>query len=179
MYAWIALFRGINVGGRNVLPMRDLVALLEGLGCADVKTYIQSGNAVFRSTESDAAALGDSIADAVSKAFDFRPSVIALNAEAFRQAVQSNPFPDAVADPRSLHLFFLSRPAGNPDMEDLAAAKAETESFVLTENVFYLHAPDGIGRSRLVQRAERLIGVDVTARNWNTVTKILELVENL
>lgn len=175
MKTWVALFRGINVGGNNILPMKRLVALLESLGCVDVKTYIQSGNAVFRSNDAEATLLGERIANAVEQALDFRPRIIVLSGERLRQAVASNPFHEAEGEPSSLHLFFLSRPPASPDLEGIAAAKADSESFVLTDDVFYLHAPDGIGRSRLVQRAETLIGVDATARNWRTVTRVLEM----
>ena len=177
MRIWIALFRGINVGGKNILPMKGLVALLEGLGCTDVRTYIQSGNAVFSSRESGRLELEERIADAVSAAHGFRPRIILLSSEQLQQAVKANPFPEA--EPRSLHLFFLGRKPASPDLEGLNAVKADSESFVLTGEVLYLHAPDGIGRSRLVQRAERLIGVDATARNWRTVMKIQEMASQL
>ena len=178
MASWIALFRGINVGGKNVLLMKDLVVLLEGLGCEDVKTYIQSGNAIFRSAELDASALEESISKAVSELFDFRPRVIVLGVGQFRQAAASNLFPEAEAEPRTLHLFFFGQRADAPDVEGLDAAKSASESFVLTAQVFYLHAPDGIGRSNLARAAERLIGVDVTARNWNTVARLLVMAED-
>jgi uncharacterized protein (DUF1697 family) len=91
----------------------------------------------------------------------------------------SNPFPQAEERPSALHLFFLSEPSSNPDFELLNTLKAGSESFVLTEDVFYLHAPDGIGRSKLAARVERLLGVDVTARNWRTVSKVAEMVGDL
>ena len=163
------------MGGKNVLPMKSLVALLEGLGCTDTKTYIQSGNAVFSNDEADASVLEERIADAVLAAHGFRPRVILIGSEQFQKAVAANPFPGAEAEPRTLHLFFLSQKPFSPNLEGLEAAKADNESFVLIEQVLYLHAPDGIGRSKLVQRAERLIGVDATARNWNTVSKLLAM----
>ena len=176
MKTFVALFRGINVGGRNVLPMKGLVVILEGLGCTDVRTYIQSGNVIFSSDEPKPSRLERRMTDAVNEGFAFRPSVIVLRVEQLRQAAASNPFPEAEPEPKSLHLFFLSRPPASPDLDGLTAVKSDSESFVLTEDVFYLHAPDGIGRSKLAQRAERLIGVDVTARNWNTVKKLVEMV---
>ena len=179
MSIWVALFRGINVGGKNVLPMKDLAALLEGLGGTDVRTYIQSGNAVLSVDDVDGSALEERIADAILTAHGFRPRVIVLTSEQLGQAVAANPFPDAESEPKSLHLFFLSRRPASPDVEGLNAIKADSETFVLAEDVFYLHAPDGIGRSKIVARAERLIGVDVTARNWRTVTKVLEMATQL
>ncbi|HIA16949.1 MAG TPA: DUF1697 domain-containing protein, partial [Dehalococcoidia bacterium] len=90
-------------------------------------------------------------------------------------AIASNPFPQAEEHPNTLHLYFLSEPPHDPDNDALNALKSDSEQFVLTDNVFYLHAPGGIGQSKLAARAERLLGVDATARNWRTVSKIEEM----
>lgn len=179
MKTWIALLRGINVGGRNVLKMKDLAALLEGIGCVGTRTYLQSGNAVFKSAESSAVEIGAAIESALAEVRGVEARVLVLGEEELRQAVASNPFPQAEEDPRTVHLFFLSGPPRSPDIESLDKIKADSESFVLAGNVFYLHAPDGIGRSRLAARVERLLGVDATARNWRTVSKVLEMANNL
>jgi uncharacterized protein (DUF1697 family) len=92
-----------------------------------------------------------------------------------RQAIQDNPFPQAACEPQSLHFFFLEKPPTNPRTKALESAKAETESYVLTDRVFYLHAPDGIGRSKLASTAEKHLGVTATARNLRTVEKLLAL----
>ena len=104
----IALFRGINVGGRNKLPMRDLVAVLEDLGLTDVKTYIQSGNAVFHADGVDNAELSDAISAAIQERHGFAPQVLLLGISDLAEAIASNPFPEAEADPKTLHLFFLA-----------------------------------------------------------------------
>lgn len=94
---WIVLLRGINVGGKNKLRMKELVALLETLGFVDIKTYIQSGNVVFQGPKGTPSKLATTIASAIEETFDFRPNVIALTKEAFEKAAAANPFPEAKA----------------------------------------------------------------------------------
>jgi len=175
MKTYIALFRGINVGGRNTLPMKDLVARLEDLGCEDVKTYIQSGNAVFRHRELDGPGLAARISAAISQNYGFQPDVLLLTTDRLERAVASNPFPDAESDPSRLHLLFLATPVESPDTGAIEKLRAENERFAVTTDVAYLHAPDGIGRSRLAARLERALGVAATGRNWRSVGKILEM----
>ncbi len=175
MKTWIALFRGINVGGNRVLPMRSLVATLESIGCADVRTYMQSGNAVFRSATSQAARLAARIRRAVGERHGFEPGVLVLAPAELQRALGDNPFPQAAADPKALHLFFLAEAPRHPDLEGLDAAKAAREAVALVGKVFYLHTPDGFGTSKLAARVERCLGVAATARNLRTVAALVEL----
>lgn len=172
---WILLLRGINVGGRNRLPMGELVELLEALGLEDVDTYIQSGNVVFRSAGELSPGLGEEIAAAIEDRHGFRPRALLLPAEQLDQAAESNPFPAAEAEPKTLHLFFLGDVPEEPDVESLNELRAPSERFHLVDRVLYLHAPDGIGRSKLAARAERHLGVSATARNWRTVEKLRQM----
>lgn len=166
----ILLLRGINVGGHGKLPMADLRQILTDLGAEAVKTYIQSGNATF---------LGDlaasDIAEAIEVSKGFQPRVMLLNADKFSQIAAANPFPEAVAEGKTLHIWF---PAG-PFKFDLPSAETlrkENERISVSEHAIYLHAPDGIGRSKLAERVERLAGVACTARNWNTVAKLVDMI---
>ncbi|HKJ68257.1 MAG TPA: DUF1697 domain-containing protein [bacterium] len=177
MKTYIALFRGINVGGSNKLPMADLVQLLEEFNLDHIQTYIQSGNVVFRSEEIDTAALATQISNAVTDQFGFTPKVLLLELDEFKQAVISNPFPEADSDHKTLHFYFLASAPGNPDLDKLEDLKKPSERFVLQENILYLHAPDGIGRSKLAAGIEKSLGVSATARNWRSVSKILEMAE--
>lgn len=177
MKTHIALLRGINVGGHNKLPMRELVQDLEALGLRRVKTYIQSGNVVFQSDEGDLTTLSEMIRDAIDRGHGFSPDVIVLDVEGLRQAIAANPFPEGAAEPKSLHFYFLGAGPKNPDLEGLAASRTANERFALIDSVFYLHAPDGIGRSKLAERVGRGWGVTVTARNQRTVSKLLEMAE--
>ncbi len=176
MKTYIALFRGINVGGKNVLPMKELVAMLEDIGARNVETYIQSGNAVFQS-EASAPALSNEISSTVERSRGFRPQVLVLGVEDLRKAIEANPFPEAESEPKTLHLLFLASVPKAPDLEALDSIRAGRERFALEDGVFYLHAPDGIGRSRLAASAEKLLGVSSTGRNWRTVRKIMVMAE--
>jgi uncharacterized protein (DUF1697 family) len=173
---YIALLRGINVGGKHKLPMSDLKALLEQCGCVDVRTYIQSGNVVLASTIKDVAVLEKQITAAISKRHGFAPRVLLLTCAEFEKAAAANPFPQAAENPTSLHLVFLDAPAKNPDFKSLEALRTGNEAFALKGKVFYLYTPDGFGRSKLAERAGRFLGVESgTARNWRTVTTLLEM----
>ncbi len=178
MNTYIALFRGINVGGSHALPMKELKQVLEKSGCVDVRTYIQSGNVVFSSASSDVARLEKQLAAAVSGSHGFEPRVLVLTPDAFERAVAANPFPEAIENPRSLHLFFLASLPERPDLKSIEALRAKTERFALKGRVFYLHTPDGFGDSKLAARAERLLTVEATARNWRTITMLLEMVKS-
>jgi uncharacterized protein (DUF1697 family) len=173
MTTYIALFRGINVTGNNMLPMPALRALLEENGCGSVQTYIQSGNAIFRSAMSDTARLEKRLAAAVAKSHGFEPRVLVLTREQIEKAAKGNPFPEAIENPKSVHLFFLAETPAKPDLKGLEAIKAGRERFALKGRVFYLHTPDGFGTSKLAGRAERLLGVAATARNWRTVATLV------
>ncbi len=175
MNTFIALLRGINVGGKNSLPMKDLVVVLEGIGARNIKTYIQSGNVVFRSVEKDFSKLSKKLTAEVKKRRGFEPHVLILPLDAMDEAIARNPFPDAESEPSSLHLGFLAATPKNPDLGKLESLKKRSERFRLVGSVFYLHAPEGIGRSKLAAGAEKLLGVPMTDRNWRTVCKIREL----
>ncbi len=176
----IALFRGINVGGRNKLPMTELVATLAGLGLNDVKTYIQSGNAVFHADDDVVAgSLAEAIGVAIQEQHGFLPQVLLLSPADLAASMVADPYPEAEVDPKTLHLYFLASVPPAPDLESLAAIQRESERFCLEGTVFYLHAPDGIGRSKLAARVEKAMGVPVTARNWRSVSKVMQLAKEL
>jgi uncharacterized protein (DUF1697 family) len=139
MKTYIALFRGLNVGGHNILPMNELVSVLEKIGARSVKTYIQSGNAVFQGEETDASLLSIKIGAAIKKSHGFEPQVLLLELEEMEKAIESNPFPEAQAEPKALHLYFLDAIPENPDFDTLASIKSNRERFALKDGVFYLH----------------------------------------
>lgn len=175
MTTWITLFRGINVGGHNILPMTELKALLEELGCADVRTYIQSGNVVFRHKERQATRLSQTISQAVLNRFHFAPYVLLMTVNSLKSALVINPFSSAEEKPKTLQLYFLSAVPTEANLGGLKQLESASEKFELIDQVFYLLAPGGIGRSKLAARVEKLLGVPATARNWRTAQKTLEL----
>lgn len=172
MTTWIALLRGINIGGNHLLPMKQLKALFEQLGCADVRTYIQSGNVVFRG-DADPASVERDLSAAIDASLGFAPRVLVLSADELAATAAANPFADAPDAAKTVHQFFLASPSTT---EPAAfAARVTTERFALHERCFYLHTPDGFGKSKLAERAERLLGVAATARNWRTVSTLVEM----
>jgi len=179
MNVYIALFRGINVGGKHSLPMKELVSILEGLGFQNVKTYIQSGNVVFKTREKNTSGLSERISAEIKNRHDFAPLVLVLSLTELEQVVANNPFPDIHDDPQALHVGFLAAAPKTPDLKTLESISAKNERFQLIDNAFYLRAPDGIGRSKLAANTERLLGVSMTDRNWRTVGKILEMAKEL
>src|SRR5262245_6606627 len=117
MKTYIALFRGINVGGYNMLPMKQLKLLLERNDCVDVRTYIQSGNVIFRCASSDTGRLAKRLAAAIAKSHGFEPRVLVLKLAELEEAAARNPFPEADENPKTLHLFFLTEPPAKPDLK--------------------------------------------------------------
>ena len=178
MTTWVALVRGINVGGNRRLPMRDLVTAIEAAGGSDVRTHIQSGNAVFDApADRSAASLAAAIRDAIEAAHGFAPLVLVRDAAYLRRIVERNPYPDAVGEPKSLHVYFLDASPTAPNLDGLASLRTGDESSSLDGDAWYLQVPGGLGRSKLAAKAERLIGVPATARNWATVAALLTLAD--
>ena len=175
MNTWICLLRGINVGGRNVVPMKSLVNVLSTIGCVNVSTYIQSGNVVFQHRSDARERLQSGIEEAVGREFGFRPLVHLLAAETLEDVVNDNPFP--TDDPKALHVFFLTEQPASPDLTGMNEIRAASEGCDVGAHAVYLHAPDGIGRSKLAARIEKLVGVPATARNWRTVCLLRSAVE--
>jgi len=172
MQTYIILLRGINVGGTHLLPMKELVRLLEENGYKGVSTYIQSGNIVLKSKNNPA----DEIGALIHKGFGFKPEIIALDKSEFSSAVSNNPYHSGSG--KEIHLYFC-REAPEPDFDKLEALRADSEAYTLNGKVFYLFAPQGIGRSKLVSRLESCLGVQGTGRNLNTISKLTQMVENL
>ena len=172
MQTLIVLLRGVNVGSAGTgLPMDRFRAVLSDLGCRDVRTYIQSGNAVLRS-DRDPAALADAISGAIRLPNGTQPMTIVLTLAEIEHSLAANPYPSASAHPRTLHLLFLS-PDALPDLAALAALTAPHERVALGGRVLYLLTPDGAGASTLANRAPRHLGGGTgTARNLSTVTAL-------
>jgi uncharacterized protein (DUF1697 family) len=176
MKTYIALFRGINVGGKNILPMKELVAVLKSLGLQNIETYIQSGNVICRSKAADTAQLARKISAAIKKSHGFEPQVLLLDSAALDKVIRENPYPEGEVAPSTLHVNFLAAIPPKPDLKALEKIRSESERFHLAGDVLYLHAPDGIGRSKLAASMERLLGIPMTSRNWNTVCKLMVMI---
>jgi len=174
---YICLIRGINVGGNNLLKMDALRALCEACGLKGAKTYLQSGNVVFRSNL-DRGKLTEKIEDGIRKSTGFEAKVILRTADELREVIAANPFKSG-RNPKALLVAFLGGAIGKDAEALLQKLKIESEELHFGDRELYLYFPDGIAGSKLSNAlTEKKIGVNVTARNWNTVTALLQLAES-
>jgi len=185
MATHVALLRGINVGGNNKVPMADLRTLVGELGHTDVSTYIQSGNVLFTAADADTAALARAITEAILAKLGVTTPVVVLSREELAGIHAANPFPGE-PDPRRVHAVVLSEPPWPElltrlDTARAKAAQAGSGDEVLADGrTLYLHTPEGFGRSVLAEVLMRYVtdrktGATGTARNWATMTKLLDL----
>lgn len=171
---YIVLFRG--VGGQTQLPVAPLREALSQAGFANVATYINSGNAVVKSRFPRDETV-ERIAQVCAREFDFDKAVYALTRAEWRALIAGNPFPDAVSTPTFLHAAILE---AEPDPAKVAALRAlavDGEGVMTVGKVAYLHTPHGFGTSKLAAKFDKGIGVANTARNWNTVLKLVALAD--
>ncbi|MET9118715.1 DUF1697 domain-containing protein [Streptomyces longwoodensis] len=175
---YAALLRGINVGGSRKLPMGDLRTLMEGLGYTGVRTYLQSGQAVFASDHGDEDSLAAELAAAVAERFGFAVDVIVRDHAYLRAVAEACPFPAADLQPKQLHVTYFSAPVDAARFAGVDPAAHAPEEFRLGDRALYLYAPDGLGRSKLAEQLSRprvTKGLVATTRNWNTVLKLVEM----
>lgn len=173
MPTFIALLRGINVGGHNKVPMAELRSLLEGAGLKEVRTYIQSGNVIFRS-DLKSPALESRIGDAIEKSFGFRPAILVITAAELRNAAKDYPFP--IDNHKFSHFMFLAGQPGKEAIRNLKKLDPEPDRISLGRNVVYFYFPNGVFGAKIdLTKIEKLIGVNCTSRNWRTVQKLIEL----
>ena len=191
MASHVALLRGINVGGRNKVPMADLREVVTSLGHTGVSTYIQSGNVLFSTADTDTAKLAAALESAIAERFGIWASVVVLSRDELAAVLASPPYPD-VPHPRLVHVVFLTAepPKDLLDRiaaaESAAAAKGSRDTAQAAGRALFLHTPDGFGTSELAQAVFRIISppakqkkqaLAATARNWATATKLLSLCE--
>ncbi|MFF5444083.1 DUF1697 domain-containing protein [Streptomyces sp. NPDC012888] len=175
---YAALLRGINVGGSRKVPMADLRTVLEELGHSGVRTYLQSGNAVFETAERDPAALARELERAIETRFGFRVACLVADGDYLRAVADACPFPAAELQGKQLHATFLSEQPAGDRFAHIDRDAFLPEEFRVGDKVLYLYAPEGLGRSKLAEALARPAvtkGIDATTRNWNTVVKLVEL----
>lgn len=168
MNTYVVLLRGVNVGGKNLLPMKELRTALESAGYRDVQSYIQSGNIVLDAKVQPA----DAIGSLIEAQFDVRCDVLAMTGEQLCAAAKENPFRSAAGN--TVHFYFC-KATPQLDAVKLSNIARASETYELRGDVFYLHAPDGIGRSKVVASVDACLGVSSTGRNLNTVNKIQDI----
>ncbi|MGY0491060.1 DUF1697 domain-containing protein [Streptomyces sp. WG-D5] len=177
---YAALLRGINVGGSKKVPMAALRPVVEGLELTDVRTYLQSGNVAFTAPDGnrDEDALAGAISAAIEAEFGFTVDVL-VRGHAYLRAVAADcPFPAAELEAKQLHVTYFSQPVTAERFAAVDPAAYAPEDFRLGDRALYLYAPQGLGVSKLAAQLSRPglnKGLIATSRNWNTVTKLVEL----
>jgi len=175
---YVALLRGINVGGKNKLPMKDLVEMFVEAGCGNVRTYIQSGNVIFSAAPGASARLPDLIAARISKRFGYKIASVLRTAEQIGKVISNNPFLNAGVTEEKLYVLFLAGLPASRRIEELDPDRSPPDAFKVRGQEIYLRLPNGAGRTKLTnQYFDSKLGTTSTARNWRTVTRLFELME--
>jgi len=168
---YVALLRGINVGGKNSLPMKELAGMFARAGCREVRTYIQSGNVVFGAD--DVEGLAERIAAEIEQRFGMRVPVILRSGAEMRKALRSNPFAKAGVEESMLHVYFLADKPAAAAVKALDYERSPGDSFVVAGREIYLHLPDGVARTKLTNvYFDKQLATVSTLRNWRTVVTL-------
>jgi uncharacterized protein (DUF1697 family) len=177
MTTYVALLRGVNVGGHHKLPMADLRSLMTDAGYRDANTYIQSGNVVFTST-SKPAAISRDLEQRIEAMAGFAVPVMLRKSAELRNTLDRNPFLAKTDDPTKLHVVFFAKPVPAAALKAVDPAAYAPEEFAPRGGDLYLYLPDGMGRAKLAKaKLDTSLGMLGTARNWKTVTKLVELAD--
>jgi len=173
----VALLRGINVGGKNLVPMKELKLLFERAGCADVETYIQSGNVVFRAPMKVVRGLAATMAAAIERRFGLRVPVVLRTAAELGEVIRANPFDASTIEGRLLYVAFLADAPAQERRARLDQQRSPGDRFELRGREVYLHLRNGAATTKLTNDYfDRTLATISTARNWNTVRKLFDMV---
>ena len=173
--AWIAFLRGVNVGGRNRLPMEALEAFFQEAGCSEVRSVIQSGNVLFRATPAVAAAAPKRVAARVEKALGHRPAMVLRTRDELARVLEGNPLLAEGLDAELLHVVFLADRPTRAAVAALDPARSLGDRFVVVGREVYLYLPRGVSGSRFTaDYLDRTLGTMGTWRNWRTVRRVAE-----
>lgn len=171
MNTYISMLRGINVSGQKKIRMADLKNLYESLGLAGVETYVQSGNVIFESNETDIQKLRDSIESQIEATFGFSVPVLMRSAEDFRRIIQSHPFKNE--EPTRVLVTFLYEQPDQSKLVDLSHYEDKVDKFAIGEQEIFLFCPGGYGKTKLSNTfLEKKLGVTATTRNWKSVNAL-------
>lgn len=172
---YAGLLRAVNVGKRQV-PMAQLRTLVEGLGHTDVATLVASGNVVFGADRDDVGGLEDELSSAIEAEFGFPVPVLLRTADDLDRVVAANPFPEALEEePKFLHVLFASEAVPDGAFDDVDRSAFEPDDFRVGTHEVYLWYANGAGRSTMSLDVPSVRHIDFTARNWNTVLKLRDL----
>lgn len=174
----MALLRGVNVSGKNKLPMAELAEMFEEAGCRDVETYIQSGNVVFSANPSLAQRVPSWVQEAISQRFGYQVPVIIRSAAELESVARKNPFFAEELDLKTLHVAFLASQPTRPQVASLDPDRSQPDRFSVRGREIYLCCPEGLGRSKLTTAYfDAKLKTTTTIRNWRTVIRLLEMSE--
>jgi uncharacterized protein (DUF1697 family) len=177
---YICFLRGVNVGGNKLLKMGELKALFDALKLRDAKTYLQSGNVVFRSDETDRAVLTRRIEEGIRKKSGMEVKIILRTTDELRKVIAANPLPPEGRNPSGLIVAFLAGTIANDAKAALTSLKIASEELQFGDRELYIYFQSGMAESKLSRAlTEKKVGVNVTARNWNTVNALLKMAEEL
>ena len=172
----IALLRGINVGGRNRLPMQRLVSIFEAAGCGNVRTYIQSGNVVYEAGPALARRVPLLVAGILAERFGINSPVLSRTATELHKVVASNPFLKARAEERELGVAFLEKRPTAARVAALDPERSPPDAFSVRGREIYLRMPNGVARTKLTNAwFDSALATTSTVRNWRTTLKLLDL----
>jgi len=173
----VALLRGINVGGKNLLPMKDLAGMFAEAGCTEVRTYIQSGNVIFEA-RAGALEIAQVVVANIKKRFGLRTTLIIRNAQQLRRIILKNPFINTGVDEKALHVYFLASTPNAHAIGGLDTGRSAPDSFHVLGQEIYLHLPNGMARTKLTNAYfDSKLSTTCTARNWATVLKLAAMME--
>jgi uncharacterized protein (DUF1697 family) len=177
---FVALLRGVNVGGKNKLPMADLAAMFVEAGAKDVKTYIQSGNVIFKASPQDAVRIPERVSSRIHERFGFAAPMVVRTLAELRRVLAANPYFKDGNDEKPLYVMFLAHTPDPGDVEKLDPNRSPGGSYHVDGHVIYLHLPTLVAASKLTNAYfdSRLKTIS-TSRNWRTVNKLVELMEQL
>jgi uncharacterized protein (DUF1697 family) len=175
----VSMLRGVNVGGHNLIKMDALRALYESLGLQDPQTYVQSGNVIFRTKERDLSRLARQIENEIERRVGFRPGVILRTSADLRDVIKKNPFAHRDLDASKLLVTFLAIDPAPDAREALLRIEPDPEELRVSGRELYIYFPNGMGRSKLPPLLDRILKNSSTARNWNTVTRLLAMAKKL
>lgn len=177
-HTYIALLRGINVGGRTIIKMDDLRAQFEAIGLADVVTYIQTGNVVFSSQEASTERLARLLEEQLASGLGYAGTVFVLTPSELKEAADANPFDPERHDREQLcHVMFLSREPDPARRDPLMALQGDEYRFAVRDRVLYYAYPRARAGARRTIDFEKVLGVVGTARTWKVVARLVELSE--
>jgi len=175
-YEYLALLRGINVGGKNKLPMKDLAEMFLAAGCTCAKTFIQSGNVLFNAPAKVARQIAKTVPEQIEKRFGHRPPFVIRTAEQMAVVAANNPFLQAGADEDKAHVMFLADEPDAARVKGLDPARSSPDEFAVHGTEIYLHLPNGVADTKLTNAYfDSKLATISTGRNWRTVMTLLEI----